>query len=129
MDLKTIWQSSDNTPSKPAPAAGPGTAFLMEKRRELLDDEGSGAQSAELSSLLRTELGSLIKDEKMSLGSSEKAIPTRVFHLIGNSKIMEYRQSVQVLSKKRPDLQLDVSGPWPPYSFANIDLELSQSSE
>jgi hypothetical protein len=132
MNLKTVWQSSNSatiTPNQPDPTEGPGTAFLREKRRELLGDEQTAAQRAELSSLLSEELGDLIKEEKISLGSSEKALPARVFHLVEAPKIKEYRQKVQALRERRPELQLEVSGPWPPYSFANIELELSHSSE
>jgi Gas vesicle synthesis protein GvpL/GvpF len=123
MDLKTTWQSSNSAPPKPDPAAGPGTAFLREKRRELLGDEQAAAQRSELSGILRTELGSLIKDEKIGLQPSEKPLPARVFHLVESSKIQEYRDKVQEFSQRRPELKLEVSGPWPPYSFANIELE------
>ncbi len=132
MDLKTAWQSSNSATTnldEPDPATGPGTAFLREKRRELLGDEPTAAQRAELSNLLGEELGDLIKEEKIRLGSSEKALPARVFHLVEAVKIKEYRQKVQELRERRPDLQLEVSGPWPPYSFANIELELSHGSE
>lgn len=123
MDLKTHWQTSTPTPPTSEPAAGPGTAFLREKRRELLGDEQARAQRGELSDLLRTELGGLIKDEKIELRTSDKAMPAKVFHLIESSKISEYREKVQKLRDQRPELQLEVSGPWPPYGFANIELE------
>jgi len=123
MDLKATWQSSKSVVSEPDPVTGPGTAFLREKRRELLGDEQAVAQRAELSGLLRTELGSLIKDEKISLRPSDRAALAKVFHLVESSKINEYRNKVQELIEKRPELQLEVSGPWPPYSFANIELE------
>ena len=123
MDLKTTWRPSNPVPPDPDPEAGPGTAFLREKRRELLGDEQSAAQRAELSGLLRTELGSLIKDEIIGVVPSGKPGLARVFHLVESSKIKEYRERVQELREKRPDLHLEVSGPWPPYSFANIELE------
>ncbi len=129
MDLKTVWQSSSSAITSPDPTEGPGTAFLREKRRELLGDEQIVAQRAELSRLLSEALGGLMKEEKISVGSSENALPARVFHLVEAGKIREYRQKVQELRETRPDLQLEVSGPWPPYSFANIELELSHSSE
>ena len=123
MDLKTIWQSTSSAPSKPDPVAGPGTAFLREKRRALLGDEQAAAQRGELSGILRTELGSLIKEEKISLPESQRRLAAKVFHLVESSKLKEYREKVQELREKRPELQLEVSGPWPPYSFANIELE------
>ena len=122
MDLKTTWHGSVSA-TKPDPEAGPGTAFLREKRRELLGDELPAAERAELSDLLRTELGSLIKEEKIGFLPSGKPGLAKVFHLVESSKIKEYRERMQKLREKRPELQLEVSGPWPPYSFANIELE------
>jgi hypothetical protein len=127
MDLKTTWQSSATVPAKPDREAGPGTAFLTQKRRELLGDEQTVAERAELSGLLRTELGDVIKDEKIGVIPPGKPGLARVFHLVESSKIKAYRERVQKLREKHPELQLEVSGPWPPYSFANIELEfLSQ---
>ena len=124
MDLKISWQRSKTAPPKqPEPAAGPGTAFLREKRRELLGDDETRAQGSELSSMLREELGELIKDEGMSLRPSETAVLAKVYHLVEGSKIQEYRKKIAAVQQKRPELGLEVSGPWPPYSFANIDLE------
>jgi len=123
MDLKTTWQSSNPSPNEPNPAAGPGTAFLLEKRRELVGDDQALAERAELSTFFRTELGSLIKDEKIGLQPSEKTTLTRVYHLVESARIKEYRARVEELRAQRPELQLDLSGPWPPYSFANIELE------
>ena len=123
MDLKTTWQSSSSVPLEPDPEAGPGTAFLKQKRRELLGDEQATAKRSELSGLLRTELDTLIKEEKIGDFPSGKPGLSKVFHLVESSKIKEYREKVQKLREKRPELQLEVSGPWPPYSFANIELE------
>jgi hypothetical protein len=123
MDLKTTWQSSASVPTKPDLDAGPGTAFLTQKRRELLGDELPAAERSELLDLLRTELGGLIKEEKIGVLPSGKPGLTKIFHLVESSKIREYRERVQKLREKRPELQLEVSGPWPPYSFANIELE------
>jgi len=123
MDLKTTWQSSHHSPTKPNPAAGPGTAFLMEKRRELVGDDQALAERVELSTFFRTELGSLVKEERIGLQPLEKTTLTKVYHLVESAKIKEYRARMEELRAQRPELQLEVSGPWPPYSFANIELE------
>ena len=68
MDLRIIWQHS-KTEADQAPEnekQGPGTAFLEKKRREILGDERQAAQIAELSDLLRKNLGGLIRDEQIS---------------------------------------------------------------
>ena len=126
MDLKIIWQrprSSEVLPNEPEPATGPGTAFLREKRRELQGDERAVAQRAELSGLLNEDLGSIIKDESMGLRPSETVVLAKVFHLVESAKVQQYREKVVEILHKRPELRVTVSGPWPPYSFANIELE------
>jgi len=121
MDVKIIWQRSGSDASQPDETNGPGTAFLKEKQREL----GGDKRLAELSSLLREELGSLIKDESTDLRPSDSTVLAAVFHLVENSKIQQYREKLAAVLEKRPELHFMVSGPWPPYSFANIELEFT----
>jgi len=124
MDLKIIWRrQTANAPPSKETTGGPGTAFLRKKQRELHGDQQATAERDELSSLLRDELGSLINDESMSLRPSETVVLARVFHLVEKSKVQQYREKIDVLLRNRPELQGSVSGPWPPYSFANIELE------
>ena len=129
MNLKIMWNSTAET-AVPSPdddlAAGPGTAFLKEKRRELLGDEQKLTQIAEVSSLLREPFGGgLIKDEQIVLRPSQTAVVAAVAHLIDSGAIEQYRTNVSELLKNRPDLRILLSGPWPPYSFANIGLEFN----
>jgi hypothetical protein len=123
MDLRIIWQRSktdgDETPEK----QGPGTAFLEKKRRELLGDEGHVTQKAEVSDLLRKELGDVIQDQEIALRPLQTAVLVTVFHLVEGANIQRYQEIVQEIRNNRPDLRIRMSGPWPPYSFANIELE------
>ena len=123
MDLKIIWQiaKSDQPPEKEE--QGPGTAFLEKKRRELLGDERQAALKDELSNLLRKDLGDLIRDEQIALRPSKTADLAAVFHLVERANIQTYQEKVQEIRNNRPDLKIRLSGPWPPYSFANIELE------
>ena len=127
MDLKIIWQYSNPDAAQPPEddraQQGPGTAFLEKKRRELLGDERRVAQTAELSNLLRKELGGLIRDEKIELRPSGAAVLAAVFHLVESGNSEKYREIVQEICNNRPDLTIRTSGPWPPYSFVNIELE------
>ncbi|HET6975835.1 MAG TPA: GvpL/GvpF family gas vesicle protein [Pyrinomonadaceae bacterium] len=132
MDLKINWQRSGlgtGQPDQKEQPTGPGTAFLREKRRELLGDEHTAAQRKELSVILREELDGLIKDEEMNLKLSETAVLGKVFHLIESANISQYQDRISEVSRTRLELGLTISGPWPPYSFANIELELERSSE
>ena len=106
-------------------AGGPGTAFLLEKRRKILREEAGAAQRAEMSAWLREKLGDLIKDEKISVTPSETVILGRADHLIARADVQNYRTKMAKAIEERPEIRFMVSGPWPPYSFANIELEFS----
>ena len=125
MDLKIIWQQAIPDANQPLEdeKQGPGTAFLEKKRRELLGDERQSGQKAELSNLLREHLGGLIRDEHIELYPSKTAVLAAVFHLVERSNIEKYQKNVQEIRNNRPVLSIRLSGPWPPYSFANIGLE------
>ena len=125
MDLKIIWQYSktDAAPTSEPSPKGPGTAFLEKKRRELLGDEQQATQIAELSDLLHKKLGGLIRDEQIALRPSKTVVLATVFHLVESANTERYQEIVQEIRNNRPDLRIRLSGPWPPYSFANIELE------
>ncbi len=110
---------NDNVP-------GPGTAFLLEKRKEILGEEAGVAQKGQLSAWLHEKLGNLIKEEKISLTPSQTVILARADHLIERVNVQEYRTKMAKAVEERPEIRFMVSGPWPPYSFANIELEFSR---
>jgi hypothetical protein len=107
-------------------ARGPGTAFLLEKRREILRGEAGAAQKGQLSAWLSEKLADLIKEEKISITPSETVILARADHLIARENVQEYRIKMAKAIEERPEIRFMVSGPWPPYSFANIELEFSR---
>jgi hypothetical protein len=104
---------------------GPGTRFLLDKRTEFRSEEWRAAQQAELSAWLGERLRGLIRDETINVVPHERALLARVDHLIKREDVQEYRESIGVAIQERPDMRFMVSGPWPPYSFANIELEFS----
>ena len=71
-------------------------------------------------------MGDLIKDEKISLTPSDTVILARADHLIERVNVQEYRTKMARAVEERPEVRFMVSGPWPPYSFANIELEFSR---
>jgi len=126
MNVRMIHSiAAADTSQEPENAGGPGTAFLLEKRREILRDEAGAAHKGRLSAWLREKLGDLIKEEKISITPSETVILARADHLISRTDVQEYRTEMAKAVEERPEIRFMVSGPWPPYSFANIELEFS----
>jgi hypothetical protein len=127
MSVKIIWQLPEDRENPPGenPAAEPlgaGTTFLAEKRREIRGDERRAAQAAEIASWLSEEVSGLTRDEHLTVRSSERLVLSAA-HLVERVQLQHYRDKVAEARENRPDLHFLTSGPWPPYSFANIELE------
>jgi hypothetical protein len=104
---------------------GPGTAFLLERRREIVREKAGAIYKKQLSLWLHEKLGDLVKEEKISVVLSETVILARADHLIERVDVEEYRTKMVGVVEEQPETRFMVSGPWPPYSFANIELEFS----
>jgi len=126
MNVRVSGPRPDAPPALvPAQPIGPGTRFLMEKRKEFRGEEWRTAQKAELSGWLAEKLGKLIRDENINMVPAERAVLARVDHLVEWGNVPEYRERMATAIAERPETRFMVSGPWPPYSFANIELEFS----
>ncbi len=124
MNVKAIYPVPDleKVTAEQAPV-GPGTAFLEEKRRALGSDERFAAQRADLSNLLSKQLRGLTRAEQITVRASDTGVLVAAAHLVERPAIQPYREKMAATRENRPELRFLISGPWPPYSFANIELE------
>ena len=123
MSVKIIREVSTDTGMTEAQVAiTSGTTFLQEKRRELLGNELKAEDASEISTWLHEQVEDLIRDEQVTARPSEKLVVAAA-HLVERDKIPQYKQILALAKEKRPELHFLFSGPWPPYSFANIELE------
>jgi hypothetical protein len=125
MSVKIIWEKAaqkERHDTTPAREQGIGTAFLAEKRWQIIGDEQRTAAATEISTWLRENLRGLTRDEQVTIRPTERLVLSAA-HLIERDKITQYRKAVAETCRNRPELHFLLSGPWPPYSFANIDLE------
>lgn len=119
MSVKIIREVTTGQTAKPVTS---GTTFLEEKRREIMGDELNAAEAKEIATWLHEQVGSLIRDEQITVRSSEKLVVAAA-HLVERDKIPQYREILAAARKNRAELHFLFSGPWPPYSFANVGLE------
>lgn len=108
--------------NEPADPDKPGTAFLVEKRRELLGSEARAAEAKRIAVWLEERLREVIKETRIDTDSTDKLLLS-ASHLVERSAVDRYRAALKNARLERPELHFLASGPWPPYSFANIDLE------
>jgi Gas vesicle synthesis protein GvpL/GvpF len=124
MSVKIIWDISGDRSEHSGSVAekGAGTTFLAAKRSEILGGERRAAEAAEVSTWLHNSLQGLTRDEQVTVRPNERLMLAAA-HLVERSKIQSYREKVSEARTDRPELHFLLSGPWAPYSFANIELE------
>jgi hypothetical protein len=126
MSVKIIWNEDQTVvESESETGEGPGgpcARFLKEKRREILGGERRTEQAKKLGAWLHEQIQQLVREEEVSLRPTEKLIIAAA-HLVVREKVAEYRGRLTASRKTRPELHFLVSGPWPPYTFSNIELE------
>ncbi|HSD48142.1 MAG TPA: GvpL/GvpF family gas vesicle protein [Pyrinomonadaceae bacterium] len=129
MSVKVISRATDGSDGHHDQVSGrpedkPGTAFLLEKRRELLGSEARTAEARELVSWLESQTGNLVRQTQINTNITDKLLISAA-HLVDRGVMEQYRARLKQVRNERPDLNILVSGPWPPYSFANINLEVA----
>ena len=122
MSVKIIWNVEEKDVKVESPEEGPGARFLKEKRLAILGGERRAEQAKQVASWLNEQVHALVRDEEVSLCPTEKLIVAAA-HLVPREGSAEYRARLGNARQMRPDLHFLVSGPWPPYSFCNIELE------
>ena len=123
MSVKIISEPAGQEPElRDGQNKGAGASFLEQKRREILGSERSAAEVVTISTWLHETVSDVTRDEQVTLRPSQKLVLAAA-HLVERAKIAEYRQKVAEARQNRPDLHFLLSGPWPPYTFANIELE------
>jgi len=122
MSVKIIRELSDEDRTQVRDEITSGTSFLEEKRRELLGTKQKTIEASEIEIWLREQVEGLVRDEQVTMRPSEKLVLAAA-HLVERDKIPQYREKMTAASKNRQELHFLFSGPWPPYSFANIELE------
>ena len=126
MSIKIIWQPEVANETQPhnhyVEPQGAGATFLAEKRREIFGDERRAGEAKEITVWLHDKVSDLTRDEHVTVRPSERLLLAAA-HLVERVNIQSYRARVAEARQNRPELHFLVSGPWPPYTFANIELE------
>lgn len=127
MSVKIIWQNSsegeDSTSVMPdLDEVGAGTAFLMFKREELLGNDRVEEEAGELEAWLGHGLRDIVRQEQITIEPKQRLVLSASY-LVERARLTGYRRELARLQAERTNLHFLSSGPWPPYTFANIDLE------
>jgi hypothetical protein len=103
-------------------AEKPGTSFLLQKQREITGSEARAAEAKTVADWLEGLMGEGVRGTQIKTNITNQLLLAAA-HLVERQSILEYRERLKAARAERPELKFLTSGPWPPYSFANIDLE------
>ncbi len=105
-----------------APAgSGPGTRYLAGKRAMAARSLAQRRQAEDLAGIISAPLAShLTRTEWRALpGPSGEAGVSMAF-LLRKERIGAFREALAALRTSEPDLDILLTGPWPPYSFVSV---------
>jgi hypothetical protein len=128
MSIKIIWQKSalENQAktdlAESLAGSQVGTEFLRKKAAELAGNEQLVQQADDTAAWLQRRLGSTVRDIRLSVSPSQRLVLAGDC-LVPRVGLDAYQSAVDAARSERADLHFLTSGPWAPYSFANIDLE------
>ena len=132
MSVKVIWdlekikreaaerEDPQDALGERQPANRSGTAFLAAKKREI---EGAGLlkeRGEAVASWLMDCLDGSMRDAVVNVQPSQPLVLAAA-HLVERGQLERYRAALRSARESRNELHFLTSGPWPPYSFTNIN--------
>jgi hypothetical protein len=107
--------------------AGAGRAYLRRRRdalsaqRESWRGASDGAQAAHAELARHCAASRLHPPQSPQLSGRKEAMVLNGAYLLDNDRAAEFSAAVAALNDSDPRLRLELTGPWPPYSFTAAD--------
>jgi hypothetical protein len=79
-------------------------------------------EARELEAWLADGLKDVVREEQITIEPTQRLVLSASY-LVERARLTDYRRELGRLQAERTNLHFLSSGPWPPYTFANIDLE------
>ncbi|HEY7176423.1 MAG TPA: GvpL/GvpF family gas vesicle protein [Micromonosporaceae bacterium] len=108
----------------------PGTAYLQRRRRQLSEEDEAEEALAAGASAIHEVLDSVAvaarryPPQHPALTGDRRRMVLNASYLVDDESIDELTARVNSLSEKQSGFALELTGPWPPYSFAGVDDEV-----
>jgi hypothetical protein len=113
-------------PAGAAPSAGsdrPGAAYLKRRRSELSDRERERAAAASSAEDIHAEAAALSvasrlhKPQHPQLTGRREPMILNAAYLVDDDRAAAFSAAADELAGRFPSVKLELTGPWPPYSF------------
>ncbi|MGK5672407.1 GvpL/GvpF family gas vesicle protein [Micromonospora sp. URMC 106] len=110
--------------AEPAGPGGAGAAYLRRRRAQLTAREEGQRIAADAASAVHTALaGHAVAARRhppqdRRLSGAPTAMVLNGAYLVEQVTLADFRRLVDALAGRHPEIRLELTGPWPPYSFA-----------
>jgi hypothetical protein len=107
-----------------AAGAGTGAAYLQRRRSQLSAHQNARRAAVQSAQQVHCELSRLAAENRMHAPQAPQLTGTRepmilnAAYLLDNGRGDDFAAAVSALAEQHPGLRLELTGPWPPYSFA-----------
>jgi hypothetical protein len=103
-----------------------GTAYLMRRRRALASQDDAFRIAAAHAERIHAGLLRHAVDGKRKPGSDRRLSGREGWtvlngtYLVAKDEVDAFRAAVATIERNTPGIELEITGPWPPYSFAGV---------
>jgi hypothetical protein len=110
-----------------APTASPGTSYLQRRRTQQRNEEETRREVLVLAERIDTELRDLAvtgrrhRPQDPQLSGERGWMILNAAYLVDDTRAEDFRNAVAGLAELSPEIRLQLTGPWAPYSFATDD--------
>jgi len=114
-------------PSAPSAPAGSGVAYLERRRAEIRDRQDAATEQQLLADQLFWDLVPAaaatrrLSAQDQRLTGRRETMALNVAFLVDDERSTDFFELVNATRARYPSLDVEVNGPWPPYSFAVLD--------
>jgi hypothetical protein len=121
-DLAALMAGSSSV-QQPAGERPSGTAYLMKRRQELTSQDRAHSAAAAEAERLHAALLQHAVDGKQKPPGDSALTGKRAWtvlngtYLVDRDRVEAFRAAVVALQKTTAGVELEITGPWPPYSF------------
>jgi hypothetical protein len=108
---------------------GPGTAYLRRRRDQLTAQKNASRETVASAETIHTELSryaagaGLHPPQVPQLTGTKAPMILNAAYLVDTGRGEDFAAAVAALAGRHPGLRLELTGPWPPYSFAGTSGE------
>jgi hypothetical protein len=120
-------------PEDPLAEARPGEAYLLNRRRETLRKESLGRALEERCAQVHDELVATASEAVLNrlqpaeLTGHPGEMALNGVYLVEDAAVQDFAETVERLQERHaPSLEIELTGPWPPYNFVNSAIEVGR---